>query len=85
MATYLTEEEVDELQNTKLSRDTPFLITGVSNSQLSIARHYGGCKYQGRQYVYMPTTDELIRDDVLKWARAYRERKKIKEIQGVML
>lgn len=80
---YLTEAEVKELQNTKLSRNTPFSIQGVSNSQLSIARHYGGCKYQGRQYVYIPTTDELIREDVVKWVMIYRKPKKAKETQVV--
>jgi len=44
-------------------------MTNVSMTQLSIARHYGGCTYQGDSYTYLPHTDELIRDDVLKWQR----------------
>lgn len=44
-------------------------MTNVSMTQLSIARYYGGCKYQGDSYTYLPHTDELIRDDVLKWQR----------------
>ena len=39
---YMTEEEIDALQATKLDRATPFVIRGVSGSQLSIARLYGG-------------------------------------------
>ena len=52
-----------------LHRRTPYGMTSVSMTQLSIARHYGGCKFQGDSYTYLPHTDELIRDDVLKWQR----------------
>ena len=45
--------------------DTPERIYHVSTSQLSIARHYGGIKFNGVDYVYDPTTDTLIRADVL--------------------
>jgi hypothetical protein len=50
-----------------LDRKTPFGIEGVSQTQFSIARHYGGITYNGASYVYNPVTDELIRADVLKW------------------
>jgi len=50
-----------------LQRRTPYGMTNVSMTQLSIARHFGGCKYQGDFYTYLPHTDELIRNDVLKW------------------
>lgn len=77
---HLTQSEIDALQLSKLDRDTPFVINGVSNGQLSIARHYGGCTFrctfQGKKYIYMPLTDELIRDDVVKWLEKYRKRKK---------
>jgi hypothetical protein len=36
-------------------------------SHEAIERYSGGCKYQGYSYTYIPHTDELIRDDVLKW------------------
>lgn len=55
-----------------LHRRTPYGMTNVSMTQLSIARHYGGCKYQGESYTYLPHTDELIRDDVLKWQRKHK-------------
>ena len=50
-----------------LHRKTPFGITSVQTTQLSIARFYGGIQYNGNYYAYLPDTDELIRDDVLKW------------------
>jgi hypothetical protein len=62
------------LENCPLDRKTPFGMTGVSKTQLSIARHFGGITYQGASYVYNPVTDELIRADVLKWKRQ-QERK----------
>ena len=69
---HMTEEEIDALQLSKLDRATPFVIGGVSQSQLSIARYYGGCKFQGQNYSYLPITDELLRDDVVKWLKKHR-------------
>ncbi len=73
---YLTEQEIAALQLSKLDTATPFAISGVSNTQLSIARHYGGSTFQGWQYTYMPLTDELVRDDVVKWLAKHRKQQK---------
>lgn len=43
---------------------TPEEIFHVSRSQLSVARHYGGCKYQGVSYHYDAERDALVRMDV---------------------
>lgn len=64
---HLTDDEVQALQSSGLPRATPYIITGASQGPLSIARHYGGIAYQGARYIYIPPTDELVRDDVLKW------------------
>lgn len=50
----------------------PERIYNWLDSQLSIARHYGGCKYNGADYViaYREKGQPLVRGDVLK-----RERK----------
>lgn len=80
MSSYLTESEIDQLQASKLPRDTPYLIGGVSHGYFSVARHYGGAKFQGKSYTYLPGTDELIRDDVLKWVTKLRKPvKKVKD------
>ena len=50
----------------------PFLITGVSSSIYSTARHAFGATVQGYAYTYLPDTDELIREDVAKWLRKRR-------------
>jgi len=42
----------------------PERIIGVSQSQFSVARHYGGCTYNGHHYHYDADTDTLIRQDV---------------------
>jgi hypothetical protein len=73
---HMTEAEIDALQATNLDRGTPFAIGGVSQSQLSITRHYGGCKFQGRNYSYFPMSDELLRDDVVKWLAKHRKAQK---------
>ena len=45
----------------------PDRIWGWQNSQLSIARHYGGCDYNGQRYVIDETTEgqPLVRLDVI--------------------
>lgn len=76
---HLTEAEIEALQDSGLDRDTPYAIQGVINTQLSIARYYGGCKFMGRNYSYIPSTDELIRDDVVRWLAKYRKARKVNE------
>lgn len=63
------------LDSCPLHRKTPFGMTNVSMTQLSIARHYGCIRYNGDQYTYFPDTDELVRDDVLKWQRKQKRAK----------
>jgi hypothetical protein len=70
---YLTDEEQDALEWSGLEPWTPFVIQDVSRTQLSVARHYGGCLYRGKEYVYLPTTDELVRDDVVRWIATRRK------------
>lgn len=48
----------------------PILILEVSKTPyLSIARHYGGAKINGVEYVYQPAKDALIRKDWVKKTR----------------
>lgn len=70
---YLTADELETVQSSGLDPFTPYVIEGVSRSQLSIARHFGGCTYGGREYAYISTTDELIRGDVVKWVEKRRK------------
>lgn len=44
--------------------NNPETIYHVSNSQLSVSRHFGGCKYNGADYHYDAETDTLIRMDI---------------------
>jgi hypothetical protein len=60
------EKYTDEIKQ-EFGVNTTIAYTGVSMSQLSIARHYGGCKVQGKHFVYNPVDDSLIREDVVKW------------------
>lgn len=77
---HLTQAELDALKASDLPRDTPFVIRGVSDGYFSIARYYGGAVYNGKYYTYVPTTDELIRDDVVKFlAKLRRKPKKPKQ------
>ena len=55
-----------------LPRDECIGWHNVSQTQLSIARHYGGIDVQGRRYVYNPQADELVRADILKRAEKWK-------------
>ena len=50
----------------------PELIRGVAHSQFSIARYYGGLKFNGQQYYWCPVDDSLIRADILKARKEWR-------------
>ena len=76
---HLTQTELDALNASTLPRKTPFMISGVSITQFSVARYYGGMSYNGASYLYLPETDELIRDDVAKWLAKSRKAAKAKE------
>lgn len=56
----------DELK-AKFGADANVAYANVSMTQLSIARHYGGCKVEGKHFVYNPADDSLIREDVFNW------------------
>lgn len=63
----MTKSVLDDVHLCGLHRRTPYGMTNVSMTQFSIARHYGGIKFNGDSYTYFPHCDELIRDDVLRW------------------
>lgn len=46
------------------------MYRNVSQTQLSVARFYGCAKVNGSSYTYMPDTDCLIRDDILRKDKA---------------
>jgi hypothetical protein len=45
-------------------QETPECFYNVSQTQLSIARYYGGIKYNGADYHYDAESDTLTRMDV---------------------
>lgn len=79
MNSYLSDADVRAILDAGLHKRTPYLIRGVSQTQLSIARYCGGIKYNGDSFTYMPTTDELVRDDVLKFIVKKRKGEKQSE------
>ncbi len=70
-----TKSRLKGLEDCPLHRKTPFGIEGVSTSQFSIARYYGGIRFNGERYTYFSDTDELVRDDVLMWQKKQRKQK----------
>lgn len=69
----MTHSRLTGLDACPLTRATPFGIQYVSGTQLSIARHYGSISYNGFLYTYFPDTDELVRNDVLKWQKKQKQ------------
>lgn len=50
----------------------PEVLYHISRTQLSVARHYGGCSYNGASYKYNPVDDTLTRADILKARKEWR-------------
>jgi hypothetical protein len=50
----------------------PLAYADISNTQLSVFRHYGGGSVNGHAFYYVPETDELLRHDVIKWIERQR-------------
>lgn len=74
MNSYITAEEREAiLADGLFAVGPPVLMGGVSRSQFSIARYYGGIMLNGYQYTYKFDTDELIREDLLKWLTKRRK------------
>lgn len=55
--------------------EAPERIYGVSQSQFSIARYYGGCKAYGETYHYDANTDSLVRMDI--WRQQIKKADKV--------
>jgi hypothetical protein len=55
----------------------PEKIYGWMDSQLSVARHYGGCTYQGHAYKvdYNDIDQPLVRSDILLQEKAEKKQK----------
>lgn len=71
---YFTEQEYLTLLLDHVDGSAPISISHVSQTQLSVARHYGGCTYDGKPYIYNYNTDELIREDIMKAVEKMRKK-----------
>ena len=60
-----TKRRLDELLE-RYRVNTPERIYNVSQTQLSVARFYGGCSLNGADYHYDAESDTLVRMDVWK-------------------
>ena len=89
-----TPEDLAAVDRLLKPQGPPERIYGWLDSQLSIARHYGGMTYQGHDYqiAYSEEGQPLVRVDVLK--REVKERKKLEraslkialeKVNGVLL
>lgn len=70
-----TEAELQALAHT-FPADATLGITGVTYTQFSIARHYGGMDLNGHKYTYFAEVDQLWRDDFLKALAKHRKANK---------
>lgn len=57
--------------------EAPEKIYGWMDTQLSVARHYGGCTYQGHAYKvdYNDIDQPLVRSDILLQEKAEKKQK----------
>lgn len=69
---------IQDLQELLQPSQPPKKIYGWMDTQLSVARHYGGCTYQGHSYKvdFNDLDQPLVRQDVME------EEKKAKKIKN---
>jgi len=61
------------------------VIMNVSMGYFSVARHTGGCTYQGKEFIYIPPEDALIRRDLIKeYNKAKKEGKTFTEFTELL-
>jgi hypothetical protein len=74
MTSYLSEAEWQAaFEHFGVKPEAPALAyADVCNTQLSIARYYGGATVNSTHYFYLPDTDELIRHDLFRWIERRR-------------
>lgn len=70
---YLTPAERDALQSSGLHVMTPYVIDDPRHEAMRFAKLDGSVKWHGDYYTYIDATDELIRDDVLRWLEKRRK------------
>lgn len=63
-------------RNNHPAQNATILFFGISRTQLSIARYYGGIKVNGTEYAYIPEHDALIRHDYLKALKKHLKARK---------
>lgn len=78
--TYLTDAEIGAIQ--ALHKRTPYVIASISSGILSLARRYGGMRYQGERYTYIDASDECVRNDVMKEVAKMRKDQRRARPQG---
>lgn len=61
-----------------MNNEAPEVYYNVSQTQMSIARRFGGLKVNGVEYRYDAETDRLVREDIAKRDEQYKaaERRK---------
>jgi hypothetical protein len=67
------------LSKFEVKKDIPDEIRCVSYGIFSVARHYGGCIINGRNYVYLPEEDKLVWDQKLKKSKSRLKVKREKQ------
>jgi hypothetical protein len=56
------------------------IIQNVSKSIYSISRHYGGATINGKEYIYIPIEDILVKQSYFKeWRKSKKSFKHIKD------
>ena len=62
-----------EFRKTLKNKDENLIILFVVNTQMSIARHYGGTNISGREYKYIYTLDCLVEKKLLDKYRKFKK------------
>lgn len=78
---YFTTEEMEQARK-HFGIDDALVYWSISTSNMSPAVHYGALLIDGKPFIYIPETDQLLREDFLQWIKEQRKAKRDLEIEN---
>lgn len=78
---YFTTQEMEQARK-HFGLDATLVYWSISTSILSPAREYGALLIEGKPFIYIPETDQLLRDDFLQWLKEQRKAKRDLEVEN---
>lgn len=78
---YFTTQEMEQARK-QFGIDCALVYWSISTSIMSPASEYGALLIEGKPFIYIPETDQLLREDFLQWIKEQRKAKRDLEVEN---